>query len=211
MQLRSHFNPNPPAGRPLAVRLPRPGFSLLELLVVVALITVLASLVAPNVLQQLRENHVAQASESVRDVLAECRSFALDAGLDYQFRYEVGGRYFVALPMELEPSDANATAGESTDASYTRLAGQLDDGFRLQASADSTEATESLEAAWFGQLDNGLILSQATWSAPIIFRFDGSADGGGFRVTTDEKLTADLRVRGLTGGISVSRVYRESD
>ncbi len=163
------------------------GFTLLELLVVVAILVLLASLVTPSVMDQLRRNHVAQAAESVREVISRSRTLALDAGIDYQFRYEPNGRQFVVLPLELEPSDSNSADGEARTAGYIRLAGELDEGLLLQPSGDSESTSESL------------------------FRFDGTADNATLQVANEEKLTAELSVRGLTGGIAVSRVYREAD
>jgi Tfp pilus assembly protein FimT len=171
----------------------------------------MAAMVAPNVVNQMQETRVAQAAESVRDVISRSRTFALDAGIDYQFRYEPNGRNFVVIPLELEPVDSNSSAGDSETSSYVRLSGELNEGFRLLAVDDDQQKIESLEAAWFGQLDNALQLSQASWSEPVIFRFDGTADDAAIQVTTDERLAADLSVRGLTGGVSVSRVYREAD
>ena len=187
----------------------RSGFTLLELLVVVAILVMMAALVAPTVVKQMRETRVAQAAESLRETISRSRTFALDTGIDYQFRYEPNGRNFVVLPLELEVADANSIVGSSETSNYVRLTGQLSDGFRLQATNDETLTLETLEAAWFGQLDNALQLSKAVWSLPIIFRFDGTADDAEFQVTTDEQLTADLSIRGLTGSVSVSRVYTE--
>jgi len=189
----------------------RAGFSLLELLLVVAILVLLAALVAPNVVARIQENRVVQAAEAVRDVIARSRTFALDAGVDYQFRYESSGRNFVVLPLEMEPVDSNSTFGDSETSNYVRLTGELDNGLRLLAVDDDHQTVESLETAWFGQLPNSLQLSQATWSSPIIFRFDGTADDAEFQVTTDDKVTVDLTIRGLTGSVSVSRVYREAD
>lgn len=215
MQRRNHESRTPGISRSIATprfdQRHRFGFSLLELLVVVAILVLLASLITPSVMRQVQENQVASGAESVREVVSRCRTLALDAGIDYQFRYEPNGRQFVVLPTELEPDEANASAGETEVATYLRLAGELDEDLRLQATDDGEAGSESLEARWFGDLSNSLLLSQATWSAPIIFRFDGSADDGAFQVTTDERLTADLSVRGLTGGVSVSRVYRKAD
>jgi prepilin-type N-terminal cleavage/methylation domain-containing protein len=187
------------------------GFTLLELLVVVAILVLLAALVAPNVVARMQENRVAQAAESVRDVISRSRTFALDAGIDYQFRYETNGRNFVVLPLEMEPADSNSSFGDSETSNYVRLTGELDDGLRLLAIDDDEQTVESLESAWFGQLANSLQLSQATWSSPIIFYFDGTADDAEFQVTSDDKVAADLTIRGLTGRVSVSRVYREAD
>jgi len=189
----------------------RPGFSLLELIIVVAILSVFAAMVAPNVINQVRENEVAQAAESVRDVLSQARGFAIDSGIDYQFRYEPYGRSFVVLPRELEPDDANSTGGNSDIGNYARLSGELEEGFHMKAPEDEDPAAESLDAVWFGQLPDALKLSQANWSAPIVFRFDGRADDGAFRVTNDARLAADLNVRGLTGSVRVSSVYPEED
>ena len=189
----------------------RRGFTLLELLVVVAILVVMAALVAPNVVNQVQENRVAQAAESVREVISRSRSFALDAGIDYQFRYEPNGRNFVVLPLELEASETSSTTGDSKTSNYVRISGELKDGYRLLAVTDDNETIESLEATWFGQLDDALQLSQAIWSSPIIFHFDGTADDAEFQVKTDEQLIVYLSVRGLTGSVSVSRVYKEAD
>ena len=209
LHLTDHFGL--PIARQYSGRNRRTGFSLLELLVVVAILVLLAALVAPNVVVRMQENRVAQAAESVRDVIARSRTFALDAGIDYQFRYESNGRNFVVLPLEMEPVDSNSTFGDSETSNYVRLTGELDDGLRLLAIDDDDQTVKSLETAWFGQLANSLQLSQATWSSPIIFRFDGTADDAEFQVTTNDKVAADLTIRGLTGSVSVSRVYREAD
>jgi len=208
LRLTDHFGL--PIARQYSGRNRRTGFSLLELLVVVAILVLLAALVAPNVIARMQESRVAHAAESVRDVIARSRTFALDAGIDYQFRYESNGRNFVVLPLELVPVDSNSRFGDAETSNYVRLTGELDDGLRLLA-IDDDQTVESLETAWFGQLANSLQLSQATWSSPIIFHFDGTADDAEFQVSTDDKVAADLTIRGLTGSVSVSRVYREAD
>ena len=91
----------------------RTAFTLLELLVAIAILVLMAALVAPNVVNQMRETRVAQAAESIRDIISRSRTLALDAGIDYQFRYEPNGRKFVVLPMELEPTASNSTIGDS--------------------------------------------------------------------------------------------------
>ena len=189
---------------------PRVGFTLLELLIVMGILVIMTGLIAPTVVRQVRETRVAQAAESVRETIARSRTLALDVGIDYQFRFEPNGRHFVVLPLELEPADTNSTVGESDTSNYLRLAGELSEDFRLQATSDRP-TVETLEVAWFGKLENALQLSDALWSSPVIFHFDGTAADAGFRVTTDEKLTVDLSVRGLTGSVAVSRVYTEAD
>jgi len=193
---------------PVAVA--RRGFSLLELIIVVSIIAFIGVMAAPNIVSQMKENRVAQAAESVRGVIAQARGFAIDAGIDYQFRYEVNGQHFIVIPRELESGAETSIDTDVSTANYLRLSGELDEDFHLLAPEDSDEERiESLESAWFGQLPDTVTLSQANWSAPIVFYFDGRADDAAFRVATDDKLTADITVRGLTGSISVSQVYPE--
>lgn len=187
------------------------GFSLLELIVVVAILVVLAAMAAPNLINQIRENRVARAAESVREIISEARSYAVDSGIDYQFRYESNGRRFVVLPRELEPQDSRSTDGDTSTGNSLRLFGELDESFHLVAAEDAEQATESLEAAWFGQLPGASRLAQANWSAPVLFHFDGRAEDAAFRITTDSQLAADLTIRGLTGAVRVSAVYPEAD
>jgi hypothetical protein len=50
-----------------------------------------------------------------------------------------------------------------------------------------------------------------TWSSPIVFRADGSADDRTFRVMDEESRSAEITVRGLTGSVRVSPVFIMED
>lgn len=191
-------------------RMHRPitGFSLMELLIVLGLLIVISGFAAPNLIDRLRDSTVYRGAETVREVLAEARTYAIDSGIDYQFRFEPDGQFFVVLPTEIEPGTTNSLINESASAEYMRLSGQLEDSLFLRSMADQPEATEQLEAVWFGGLNDSGTLATKTWSAPIYFRFDGSATDKIFRVTDEQGRTAELSVRGLTGAVRLSPVYR---
>lgn len=186
------------------------GFSLMELLIVLGLLVVISGFAAPNLIDRLRDSTVYRGAETVREVLAEARTFAIDSGIDYQFRYEPDGQYFVVLPTEIEPGTANSTTTDASSGEYMRLSGQLESTLFLRPMPEQTEATEQLEASWFGGLSDGGTLATKTWSSPIYFRFDGSATDKLFRVTDDQGRTAELSVRGLTGSVRLAPVYRQA-
>jgi hypothetical protein len=66
---------------------------------------------------------------------------------------------------------------------------------------------EQLEPAVFANLDGNEGLSSRSWSTPILFRFDGSAEDRSFRVMDEENRTSEISVRGLTGAIKVAPVF----
>jgi len=193
-------------------RTARRGFSLLELMIVLAVMTVVAAIAAPNMLESMREGEVYKAAEIVRRTLAESRKFAIDSGLDYQFRYEVNGQSFVVIPSEVEPTTANTITSDSTTGQYYRLSGQLDEGFTLHAAGeDAVDTIEQLESAWFGDLPDAATLASKSWSAPIYFQFDGTAVDARLKVVDEERRTAELTVRGLTGAVRLDPVYTEAE
>lgn len=189
----------------------RSGFSLLELMIVLAVLVVVASMAVPNLMEGLRAGEVQRAAELVRETLADARRIAIDSGIDYQFRYEVNGQSFVVIPTELEPTNTNSVTGEGEEGHYFRVVGELDEAFSLKAGGeDAEERPEQLEAVWFGDLSDAGTLASKSWSEPVYFRFDGSATDRVIKVVDEDRRTAELTVRGLTGSVRLAPVYTEA-
>ncbi|MCA9036997.1 MAG: prepilin-type N-terminal cleavage/methylation domain-containing protein [Planctomycetaceae bacterium] len=186
------------------------GFSLMELMIVMALIVIVAGLAAPNLIERMKGNRVYSAADQVREVLSEARTYAIDSGIDYQFRYEPQGQFFVILPTEQEPSTSNSVSTGSETSEYMRLSGQLDEDLLIQPMPDESDTIERLEPLWFGGLPDAGTLATKSWSSPIYFRFDGSATDRRFRVTDPDGRTSELSVRGLTGAVRMTPVYQEA-
>ena len=189
----------------------RSGFSLLGMMVVLGLIVVVASMAAPSLMDRMRDTSLHGAADQVREILSEARTFAIDSGIDYQFRYEPEGQWFVVLPTEIEPSAANSVNTDSGSAEYMRLSGELEEDHFLRGAKDETDIAEHLESSWFSGLGEASTLASKGWSAPIYFRFDGSATDRTFRVMDKDGRTAELTVRGLTGAVRMSGVYTEQE
>lgn len=186
------------------------GFTLMEMLIVIALLVAITTAVAPNLIERLRDSQVHRGADSVREVLSEARMYAIDSGIDYQFRYEIDGQFFVVLPTELEPTISNSLTADAASSEYMRLSGELQDTLFLRSLPDAENSAARLESKWFGGLPDAGVLSQKTWSAPIYFHIDGSATDHTFRVMDDAGRTAELKVRGLTGAVRMSPVFTES-
>ncbi|HAP08448.1 MAG TPA: hypothetical protein DCR20_11510 [Planctomycetaceae bacterium] len=187
------------------------GFSLLELLLALAVLIAVSAVAVPPLMDRLQAGRVQDAAEAVRDVLGNARRYAIDGGVDYHFRYELNGPAFVAIPAEPEPTLANSYSGDESDMRVLLEAGELDENLYLRPANDGDAGGESLEALAFNDLPNAGELAGKTWSKPILFRFDGTAEDRVFRVVDDVGRTAEITVRGLTGAIRVSQVFELED
>ena len=102
---------------------------------------------------------------------------------------------------------ANSYSGDEEDTRIIVEAGELDETLVLRSMSGDEAASESLEVESFTDLPNAGELAQKTWSAPILFRFDGTAEDRQFRVMDEGTRTAEITVRGLTGSVRVSQVF----
>ncbi len=76
---------------------PRDGLTLLELLIVVAIVASLVAMVLPAMRGPLSKSRLRSAAKGLSDALARARLEAIESGASWQFRYQPGtGRYEVA-------------------------------------------------------------------------------------------------------------------
>ncbi|MEZ6130908.1 MAG: prepilin-type N-terminal cleavage/methylation domain-containing protein [Planctomycetaceae bacterium] len=185
----------------------RGGFTLLELMVVLGILATISAMAARQLMSLMRESTVATEADRIREVMAEARRYAIDTGIDYEFRFEVNGPGVVVLPSENELNVDDAGNSTTTE-KYFRISLELPEDFRLHMGKDANVESESLAVERFGDL-NSATLSRKTWSTPVMFRFDGTAQDFTLHVADKSLLTAEVSVRGLTGTIRTSQVYQE--
>jgi len=187
------------------------GFSLFELLIVLAVIVSVTAMAAPSLMDRLQNGRVQDAAEGVREVLANTRRYAIDSGVDYHFRFEVNGQAVVAIPAEPSPTLANSFSSDASDTRIPLEALILDDEIFLRARKEENPGGEQLDSKAFDTLAEAADLANRTWSSPILFRFDGTAEDRTFRVMDEEGRAAEVSVRGLTGSVRVSPVFIMED
>src|SRR5271154_2864556 len=76
------------------------GYTLLELLLVVGILMICAGAVAPSVIGLLANYHLKEGTQKVQAALAATRVHSIDATSTYEFRFEPGGRHFLAVPTD---------------------------------------------------------------------------------------------------------------
>ena len=205
--MRRHFDINAAQRSVLRVHRRRSGFTLFELMIVVAIIVAVTAMAAPGMMERVRSGRVLEAAEEVREVLAACRKYAIESGVDYHFRFELGGHFVVAIPAEQNVAIGNSADADDEDAELMYLSGELSETIFLRTSQGDTSGSETLEGLAFGDLENAGTLASKNWSMPILFRFDGSAEDKSFRVLDEQQRSCEVKVRSLTGTISLSGVF----
>ena len=184
------------------------GFSLFELLIVMTIIVTITAMAAPNMMERVRNGRVQEAAEDVREVMAFARQQAIDSGVDYHVRFEVNGQAVVAIPAEPQPTLVNQAGNDSSQTEVLVMSLVLEpEKMFLRAVKGENAGGEQLEPAAFANLDGNDSLSNRSWSTPILFRFDGSAEDRTFRVMDEENRTSEISVRGLTGSIKVAPAF----
>src|SRR5947208_13714092 len=101
---------------------PRRGYTLMELLLVLAILVIAAAVTAPSFGRTLRRMAVTSAANDVRTALTKAHVLAMKTGRTRVFQYELGGsKYkieaYVAGDDELESAQGDpsgAFAGSST-------------------------------------------------------------------------------------------------
>ena len=178
-------------------------------MVVVAIIAMISAMASPQLMSLMRENTVFKEADRLRDGLSETRRYAIDTGIDYEFRFEANGATAVVIPSESE-KNVNDEGQSTTTDSYVRILIPFPEGMRLRADEGVDLETETLDAERFGSL-SGDELTRKSWSRAILFRFDGTSDDYVFRILDESGLTSKITLRGLTGTARTGQVYQEDD
>lgn len=180
-----------------------------ELMIVLAILSVVAALTWPRMMRYVEENQLKSNVETVRRELAATRILAIESGLTYQFRYEPNKQAFVILPFERpETTEADSTA---TTAKVKTVVGELSTDCSFEPAIDSMgrpTGGQRLDDIWLALLKNGAEFHDTVWSQPILFRPNGEAADARLIIQDITGRTIELKVRGLTGGVTVAKLRR---
>jgi len=189
----------------------RTAFTLLELMLALAILVTLATLSWPGLMRSLKQQSVQGNAEQVRQVLDQARVRAVEEGRILQLRFEPNGTHYVLLP--LEPVDESQTVAPSaTTTTHFQKEPVRTDPFRIYAltqgcsfhvdssllSGEKTMA-ERLGDEWLGHLENASDGRDVAWSLPILYFPDGSATDGSLVVMDRDRQYIKMHIRGLTG------------
>ncbi len=169
------------------------GYTLLEMLLVLAVMVLLGAIVLPAVSQPLGKSELRDAAKQVRTQLARARLEAIESGRVYQFRFQPGRRKFEVV---VKPS----FRGEDESDNGQPLQGELPSGVCFhdqQAAERSTDSDVDFE-------ETGL----ANWSEPILFYPNGRTTSARIWLAGGRDYYLDVVLRGVTGSATVGQLLR---
>src|SRR3990172_190333 len=153
---------------------PRAGYTLVEMLLVLAVILALASTPWPAMERVYADYHLRRAAETMATAMAGARVRAIDAGTAYQFRFEPGGRRWFVLPYDRNDLSGDSSEGSSDASTSSVLSGEIPEPLHFLAT-DSSAAVEQLDSNALASLPEAALWTNVAWSQPIVYSADGSA------------------------------------
>lgn len=175
------------------------AFTLLELLIVLAVLSGVAALAWPTVRGLLAKSEVLGAARRLRAALARARLDAIESARPWQFRYLPGsGRYEIG-PLLGEESggpadDAAPAAVRPPDPSTpTELPAAV--RFDLPGADALPLSLEGPAASW----------DEESWSKPIVFLPSGRTSNSSVRLVGRQGYVVELTLRGVTGTVVIGR------
>jgi len=190
---------------PLQVADARGAFTLLELLLVLAILVVLVGMGTPAVYNSLQGHRLTVSAEQVQTEFMRARVEAMESGRIRMFRFQQETSNFTVAPFvrssdELENNLAGTSQGigvssvvlESAEAET--INGMLEEG--VVFAGDNIEA--DVRSYTLGQ-EQGGDLEVSGWSRPILFYPDGTTSDATVFLRGDGGTITSVKLRGLTG------------
>jgi prepilin-type N-terminal cleavage/methylation domain-containing protein len=180
----------------------RRGYTLFEMIVVVALIALLAALAVPPIESMYAESTLQAAVDQVSGKWAAVRARAVIEGRAYRFCIHSNGSDFRAAPDAPEfwsGGDAPTEAEVSGDAPLV-VQDSLPRGIRFTMDGDVPGPGVNVAAGAAGASTDS---DAGAWSTVAVFLPDGTAQRDGeIRFRSADSGPIALRLRALTGGMS---------
>jgi len=197
----------------------RRGLTLMEVLLVLALLVAMGAMVWPNLQRPFAAERLRRAGDQVRAHWSRARNRAIDSGEVYSFRCQLqGSRYLIERYAGLDIDQAVTSTGFAATASDNATPGTpalsidktLPAGVTMSDLQTEADARTSSQAMEFGNEDPSQSRDE-TWSTPVLFFPDGTSTTAELTLTNQYGATVMISLRGLTGGSRLGEVSADEN
>jgi type II secretion system protein H len=186
----------------------RRGMTLLELLIVLAMIVVVAAVALPSMRQAWQYQQLRHSADLLRAVCGQARVKAMRTGQIHMLRVEVGtGRYYVQSWTTGDDA-LNASANETLEQQQLQpvidplVMKELPEGITFHTTNSQSDSRGREVEDTLLQLERG----QGTWSLPMLFYPDGSSSPAELTLANESAKAIPLEIRSLTGLCRVGEI-----
>jgi type II secretion system protein H len=188
------MNMNLQCNAPIQLRNRCAGMTLMELLLVVAIMVVVTAVAAPTVQQTLANQSLKKSADRVRVAMGQARVKAIKNGEEYAVFFSPGGSYFNVAPFRNFDQQGSLAGQREQELAEGRTSSFEDDllprGVLFiagEVGADSRGAEILSVAGSEGALK------------PIFFYPDGTSQDAIITLQNQKQATIEVHLRGLTG------------
>jgi prepilin-type N-terminal cleavage/methylation domain-containing protein len=189
----------------------RRGFTLLEMLLVLAILVAIAALSAPAMRGMIQSARLRAAADTVRTEWTRAHVKAMKTGRIQVFRYELGGAKYAVQPWiagdDALESSAPATAGFGTS-DETQATANVGEGHELPEGTLFIAGDAAVESRSMAIEQTAMDATQfeSEWSRPILFYPDGTTSDAFIVVANENKVGIKVELRGMTGTATLGDV-----
>jgi type II secretory pathway pseudopilin PulG len=185
---------------------------MLEMVLVLAMIAVVAAMTWPPLVQFVSRNELEGATVGVRHEIQGARIKAIERAITYQFRYEPGGHFYAVLPYDPPELASTPVQGATSGPGGSKVKPPPAKLSKLPATCKFVlkpgQTTERIPQKQLSLLTSNEPLAGVSWSVPILFFVDGSADNATLFVQDLKQEHQKLTLRGMTGGVDIGPVTK---
>ena len=188
----------------------RGGFTLMELLIVLAVIVLVSAIALPLIQKPLQRQEIQKAANAVRTKLFRARIGAMSSSHTYAFQYLCRSGDYRLAPAD----DASASPGEiASNSGGPGATPDAGDGPRPESGSlpegihfmpDNTPDPDASDP----EAENAPQNSGDGWSDPIMFYPDGTTSDARFIVASDRGFAVHITLRSVTGNVVLGGITK---
>lgn len=179
------------------------AFTLLELILVMAVLVVVAALSVPAIQQTFARQTLTQGADRVRVAMGQARVRSIKNGEIYALFFAEGGSWFNVAPFAQADAQAALASPRETIATQRQQDDLADDllprGIRFAADQIPVDARAA----------ESLASENNTTLQPILFYPDGTSQDASIVLQNELDQFLEIQLRGLTGLSTVIRLSEE--